>query len=83
MCFFFFHAGSFSYTPNTIFTFIFHVYEDYVNLPSFKLHFQVLELQIKAGAEVGGLWWWGLGAVFSESVEEPTVKLGICSGTGV
>lgn len=37
--------------PLFIFYFyFFNVYESYVNLASFKLHFQVLELQIKAGA---------------------------------
>lgn len=72
---FFFHAGCFSNTPNTIFifTFIFFlVYEGYVNLTSFELHFEVFGITNKAGRRG-----------FSESVEEPTVKLGICSGTGV
>lgn len=38
-------------TRRTLFIFYFYffnVYESYVNLASFKLHFQVLELQIKA-----------------------------------
>lgn len=53
LCVFFFMPAVFL-THQTQFLFFllffFYVYEGYVNLTSFKLHFQVLELQIKASA---------------------------------